>query len=551
MKTKSATQAGQPRLLKITFALLSLFLIQTHGIAGTRTIEAVGPNTVTVDLGDYEQTLYVSATSGSDKAGDGSQAAPYASILTALGSVNNEGEGQRTAILVAEGIYQKGTIELRPDVDLFGGYSAKTWERDIFEYESIMDGLQSRRVLVGASNARIDGFIIRGGRTFGYGGALLCDNTSPTVTNNRFEQNHTIQPKEFRHDLIHQQGNFGGAIACLYNSVPEISNNLFSGNWTEIGEGGAIAVFGWIRMDGNPIARIENNVFVGNISGLKDFGRTRSSSGGAISCSHEASPIIRNNVIAHNRAMGRSDAGGVYCEYFSSPVIEDNWIVGNEGDDDGGGIYTMRLGEPFIYRNLIAGNWTTGGGVGGVRISKEGRARVKENHIVQNQSGGGVHLVDGRTVVEANIIADNNGGPGIKYVQNFTYFQPTRIEDNVIVGNEDEAIILNEQEGAAPIQKNNAFDVNPVVSESTLDWNTTDRHFDARRNQTTIKLGNASLEEGVMAGRTAHIGNRWSVIVGNHEDTVVLWGNFSNPVGPAPLPDGSVLSLLPRYQIPE
>ena len=323
------------------------------------------------------------------------------------------------------------------------------------------------------------------------------------------------------------------------------------GNWTEIGEGGAIAIFGWIRMEGNPIASIENNVFLGNISGLKDHGRTRSSSGGAISCSHEASPIIRNNVIAHNRAMGRSDAGGVYCEYFSSPIIEYNWIVGNEGDDDGGGIYTMRLGEPAIQRNLIAGNWTTGGGVGGVRISKEGRARVTENLIVQNQSGGGVHLVDGRTVVTGNTIADNIGGPGIRYVQNFTYFQPTRIEDNAIFGNEGEAIEFQEQEGAVPIVKDNTLDADPDVSDTGLDWNTADVRFDPRTFQTTIKLENADLEEGVLTGRAVHLGPRWSIVVGNREDTVLVWGDFSNPDGPAPQPSGSTLSLLPDYQIPE
>lgn len=553
MKSQIPLHTVRRRLLEITFALLpfTLTLITTHLNAGGRNIDAVGPHTVAVDLEEYTTIVHVSATTGSDQSGDGSRGSPYGSIVNALQGIEDPGEDNRTVVLVAEGIYQKGTIELRPHVDLFGGYSAGTWERNILENESILDGLHSRRVLVGASHARIDGFVIRSGRTFGYGGALLCDNTSPVVTNNRFEQNHTIQPKNFRNDLIHQQGNYGGAIACLYNSVPRINNNLFVGNWTEIGEGGAIAIFGWIRMDGDPIASIENNVFIGNISGLKDHGRTRSSSGGAISCSHEASPIIRNNVIAHNRAMGRSDAGGVYCEYFSSPTIEHNWIVGNEGDDDGGGIYTMRLGEPAIHRNLIAGNWTTGGGVGGVRVSKEGRARVTENVIVQNQSGGGVYLVDGWTVVQGNTIADNIGGSGIRYIQNFNYFQPTRIENNAIFGNEGEAISFLEQAGAAPVVENNTFEENPIVSHADLDWNTTDVRFDDRRHQSTIKLENAELEENALAGRAVHLGLRWSIVVGNRADTVVLWGDFSAPDGPAPQPSGSILSLLPDYQIPE
>ena len=153
--------------------------------------------------------------------------------------------------------------------------------------------------------------------------------------------------------------------------------------------------------------------------------------------------------------MGRSDAGGIYCEYFSSPEILNNWIVGNEGDDDGGGIYTMRDGEPLIKENFFAGNWTTGGGVGAIRVSKEGRARIIDNIIVRNQSGGAVRLVDGYSVMEGNLVTENLGGAGIHYSQSFSHYQPSVIRGNAVYGNEKGEIVVDRDEGESPIIEDN------------------------------------------------------------------------------------------------
>ena len=501
-------------------------------------IAAVGPKTIAVDLSAYSEVRYV-APAPAEAAGDGTKARPWRSVAEAATNLGGT-KDRRSAILVAAGTYDDATVTMREHVDLFGGYSAANWERDIFAHETVLDGRHIRRVVLGANQARLDGFVIRRGRALGHGGAILCDGVSPTISNNRIEDSYTVPPAGFRHDRIHQAGSMGGGMACLYEAVPVIANNLFRANHTEIGEGGALAFYGWHRLPGNPRATVEKNVFVGNVSGAQDQARTRSSSGGAVAFSHEASPIFRHNIVAQNRAMGRSDAGGIYCEFFASPTIEHNWIVGNEGDDDGGGLYTMRQGEPVIRHNLFAGNWTTMGGIGGLRISKEGRAQILDNHIVHNQSGGGIYMADGFVVVAGNVIADNRKGPGIRLQQNFTYFQPSRVEKNRFLRNEEGAVQITKMAGAAPLQANNEI-VNGPPAPAATSWRVAGATFDPRRGQTTVHIAGASGSAGPFAGATVWQDTRWGVVAAAGKDTLTVWGDLSGAG------TDQTLYLLPDY----
>lgn len=510
-------------------------------------LSRVGPRTERVETEAYAQILYVSAKSGSDAKGDGSSEHPWASLSAALAQAEDASADHRMAVLVAAGEYFGATLTGRSFVDLYGGFSPDTWQRDIFGFETVLDGQQARRVLVGADDCRIDGFVIRNGRAFGPGGGLFCDNTSPVVSNNRFLRNHTVAPPDVRGDRIHQEGIRGGALAAWYDAAPIVRNNVFSENWTEFGDGGAVAVFGWSRLEGRPQAVIEDNVFVNNRSGTKDFYRTRSSSGGAIACSREVDALIRNNVIAHNRAMGRSDAGGIYVEYFSSPQILGNWIVGNEGDDDAGGIYAMRDGEPRVEGNLIAGNWTTGGGVGGVRLSKEGRMRLIDNIIVHNLTGGGVALVDGHAVVEGNLIAENQGGSGLVYRQNHTHYQPSVIRGNRVFGNESGQITIEPNVGAAPILEENAEQEGDAdIAAPGLEWTIRSAELDQEMLQTELSI-EGSVPPGNLVGRAMRIGGQWSIIWSASGSAVRVWGDFTADGND---PTGQTITVLPDYSLP-
>ena len=532
--------------------LLAATLFVSFTRAQERDITAVGPNNEAVVLSSYGAVYYVSASAGSDSKGDGSREEPWSSILHALKQVHTANASGKVAILVAEGAYGHGTIAMREYVDLFGGFDAVGWSRDIDRFRTILDGRDSWRVALGANHARIDGFVITGGRAFGHGGGILCDNASPEITNNRIISNATVEPIGFRHDLIHQSGNRGGGIACLFNSVPRIANNIFAGNTTEIGDGAGLAIYGWVRLEGNPKAVVENNVFTGNTAGTKDFTRTRSSSGGGISCHHEASPFIRNNVIALNAVHGNSDAGGIYSEYYASPVIEGNWIVGNVADDDGGGYYAMRLGQPVLSRNVIAGNWTRNGGAGGARVSKEGRATFIGNLIVRNLSGSGLAAVDGRVVVQKNIIADNLGGPGFDYRQNHDYFQPSRIEGNVIVRNEKGPLRIDARAGEPPVVTGNVLDGSSSIdgyssagqafAEDGRTFRITSILADRDRCFTLLEVSASTGEARALAGRVIRLEDQWSVIRDNEANVISVWGRLASNG------DGDV-EILPTYTL--
>src|SRR5262249_32221707 len=157
-------------------------------------------------------------------------------------------------------------------------------------------------------NARIDGFVIQDGRVRGHGAGILCEHASPTISNNVFTRNTTQEPEGAHAELIHQQGNDGGAIACIAGSHATVNNNIIAGNTTEVGCGAGIAASNW------SMPHILNNVICDNVTGLTDVRNSRSSNGAGISANNALHrPPLRlrviNNVLANNRANGNSDAG--------------------------------------------------------------------------------------------------------------------------------------------------------------------------------------------------------------------------------------------------
>src|SRR5436305_1889487 len=115
------------------------------------TPQSAGPRTTAIDLHRYRAVHYVSASTGSDAKGDGSERKPWASVGHALARITHP-----AAVLVAAGVYKEPTLQMKPDVDLYGGYDPKSWSRDIFRHVSTLDGEGAHRILTGADHARID-----------------------------------------------------------------------------------------------------------------------------------------------------------------------------------------------------------------------------------------------------------------------------------------------------------------------------------------------------------------------------------------------------------
>lgn len=514
----------------------------------------VGRRNEAIPTAEYSQLHYVAAASGSDAEGDGSAGKPWATVARALERIADAGESKRQAVLVGAGVYREPTIQMKPYVDLFGGFEPARWQRDIFAHATTLDGEQSRRVLIGADHARLDGFTIRGGKVAGPGAGILTDRTSPAITNNVFTGNMTLPPADYVFGILHQVGSDGGAIACLNGARPAITNNAIIGNSTGIGGGAGIAC----RNYSTPT--IANNVICDNVTGLHDIDpdkkkRARSSNGAAISCSNapfqggEKRMMISRNVIINNRAGGNSDAGGVYCEYDSSPDIAHNYLLGNAAEDDGGAIYVMKSSQPLIAANIIAGS--TGGGA--VRLSKEGRARIENNLLFANAHGD-VNCVGSWMILCNNTIIPNSGA-GIIYENHSAHLRASIAFNNIIHGKSEVGIIARARQeppllvshsnvqGACPGAGN--LDADPLFIDDGQSGLVSSADHHASRAQTTLSLLQPLREAGQLQGRVVRVVAKWGVIQSVAEQTMVVWGDLR----PAAAEKSMSLEVFPTYRL--
>src|SRR5688572_12434932 len=111
----------------------------------------------------------------------------FKSVSAALDSIQDATAQKRYAVLVAAGTYNESRVRLKPFVDLYGGFAAGggDWKRrDVYSNRTIFDGQKEGPVVIGADDARLDGFVVTGGQRNGHGAGILCDGVSPTLVNN-------------------------------------------------------------------------------------------------------------------------------------------------------------------------------------------------------------------------------------------------------------------------------------------------------------------------------------------------------------------------------
>jgi hypothetical protein len=454
-------------------------------------MDQIGPQPRSVNPKDYAHVIEV-APGGK-----------VTTVAAALASVTDASASKRYAILVAAGTYKESSLQMRPHVDLYGGFATGNWkDRGVYQNATILDAQSKGPVVLGADHARLDGFVITGGEQKAHGGGIVCAGVSPTIVNNVIVGNH--MPKfEIKEGLGKQIAYEGAGIALLSGSCAYVSNNLICDNSTGVGNGAGITVRGRVK------AKILRNVFCNNTAGLKDdtifHGKvgSRSSPGGAISCSDESSPQISFNVIVQCTALFKNDAGGIWVEGNSMPPINYNWIVGNTAYDDGGGIYVMGSlyydqdgkrhdlspdGPVAVEDNIIAGNNSIYGGPAGVRVSRFGRVELRRNFIVANNVGGAAGREGGViSVLENNTIADNG----------------------------------------TPREKGKKIPKEAPKPVFRLTGDITARKFDPQRFVTEITTSQ-SLGDGDLAGGVVRIGAQWSVVKSSSAGRLLLWGRFTD-----------------------
>ncbi|NWG12228.1 MAG: right-handed parallel beta-helix repeat-containing protein [Acidobacteria bacterium] len=521
-------------LLWILTLLISL--IACSAIPPRSRVPRIGPETTTVPLEKYHSVFFVSQAAGSDQNGDGSRFRPWQSPQFALRQLNSPDQTKRYAILVAAGTYAGETIEMRPHVDLFGGYEPTSWQRDIFRHRTVLTGQDRRRVVIGADHARLDGFVITKGQVRGKGAGVWCDGVSTTITHNTFTLNKTLAPIPWSPKYRHEIGHDGGAVYCENAVAPVIANNLFAENATEVGRGAAIAFHSRCR------GRIQNNVFLANRAGLAD--PMRSSDGGAVSVFEWSGPLIEGNVFLNNRALNENDAGGLFVALWSSPTVQDNLFIGNESTDDAGALFVggqeHRYDRPpdalpapdrfhvTISNNLFIGNSNPSRNSGALRFTMEGRGEFSNNLTAHN---GGLYFQRCEATISRNVILDN-----LLLIETKAGLQPCVVKDNVIWGDFD-------------VQTEAALSNNRVLSKQEPDFQLVEEEglvliavgscFDRARYTTALYITGAGFRSNELAGRAIKAGDRWGMIRSNERRTVSVWGDFSGLVE---------LTVLPRYR---
>ncbi len=147
-----------------------------------------------------------------------------------------------------------------------------------------------------------------------------------------------------------------------------------------------------------------------------------------------ASPVVRANLILHNRA---DSSGGGIASGGGSPLIEGNTIASNRAGFFGGGINLADAGSPVVRHNLIAENVADFEG-GGLRLLSTENAVVQHNLIRGNAAkhAGGI-LLSGDGNISGNLIVRNRAAvEGGGAVLSVTYAQAPLLVNNTLAEND-------------------------------------------------------------------------------------------------------------------
>ncbi|MBN2790145.1 MAG: right-handed parallel beta-helix repeat-containing protein [Candidatus Delongbacteria bacterium] len=204
----------------------------------------------------------------------------------------------------------------------------------------------------------------------------------------------------------------GGGIFMWDYSKLHIKNNLFISN--RAGAGSAVALW-------NSSPEISNNIFRANCSGYE--GLEGSSGSATIDCLFGSSPIIKNNLIEQNWLVGEDWAQGAAIRLkaesnarIQNNIIRENYIISNGNEAEGIAMY-IHSSDPVILKNLIYDNYvypTFSLGDGGALWFYDSNAKVINNTIKTNiaSDGGALYFYSSSPDFHNNIIRGNEATVG-------------------------------------------------------------------------------------------------------------------------------------------
>jgi hypothetical protein len=572
-KIKKIKSMGLNKRIPIVLAISLLFFVGCESNDGNSVDQSVtiafpsptGVLTTSFEESKYSTVIYVNALS-EDSVENGSKKSPFKSITTAINNSTDD-----SAIVVAQGNYSEGTLQLTQGITLLGGFNAADWSRDVSSNETILSGKDQNRILIVANNTTIDGFTFSKGVYRGAGAAIYSKDTSSIITNNVFTENVVLGPLNWNPDFLHEMANNGGAIYGENGASSTIKNNVFFNNSTENGRGAAIA------FDNKCNVIINNNVFVNNVSGTND--PMRSSDGGGISIFNWCDAEISNNVFLGNKALARNDGGAVFVALWSSARINNNILVNSESGDDAGALFVggqeHRYGglpldpipskEQFyvtIDNNQFYGNKNSSMNSGAMRFTMESRGEFSNNRLAFNN---GIYFQRSEVAVKNNIIFDN-----FLFLETKKGLKQGSIEGNIIWGDfklrttdEEKDILFSYKlkngldqfletfrEGQPKVSGNlirDGYDKGennlkgiPNIKADGKTINVVSTTINKNKLKTHIFLSSGNYKENELVNKTVRSGDKWGVVQSNYANVVTVWGDLFGVES---------IQLLPSYTI--
>jgi len=293
------------------------------------------------------------------------------------------------------------------------------------------------------------GFTVTGGAA-ALGGAILCQNASPTVALCQLTDCYA--------------SNAGGAAGCT-NSAAVFDRVLISNCHTSpFGNGGGMA------LDRSDVALADVSI----------TGCTAWHGGGGLYCT-ASSPVLTRCAIIRNTA--HNNGGGLHLTEDSSPLVEACTISGNSSDDDGAAVYCHDRSSPQLLGCRLERN-AAGRYGGGVFCDQGSAPLIRHNQIINNSawSGGGLECyTDSSPRVVGNLIQGNEtetGGGGISCY---------RTRQAVITGNRIEENIASDAGGVAVDRCSPLFTDN-IIRGNAVEWSAAGLLF--TRESTAVVVNN-------------------------------------------------------------